>query len=377
MRHISQVIAIAICVIGLTSIATAQDNTALPTDWTTETPIAWLNAQATPDLAPQAPAVNEPPAEGSDAYAIALDALVSVILGVVNTTGGAVVVGLGIWKFAPIVLAIAEFLTKLTPRTDDDAAVARLRTELERAGIIPITPTVTPTATSGKHDLYDQYPAGSEGKMLNDNNALVQAIAGFVALLTPTQKQAAIALAEIVTLALSDAPPPSPAAGFTHTLDGLNATFTDTSTGGHSRVWSFGDGLTSTAQHPTHVYTTAGTYCVTLTIANEEGEMSAATLLLTVLGGGIVGETTSITSGLQAWWKFRQLTGAAAVVNDGTTGSADDLTPDDTGVTAQNSGPNGRLATAASSGTTFWEGDTTSSLLQSTDYTVALLFYKD
>ena len=213
--------------------------------------------------------------------------------------------------------------------------------------------------------------------MLNDNNALVQAIAGFVALLTPTQKQAAIALAEIVTLALSDAPPPVPVASFTHTLDGLNATFTDTSTGGHSRVWSFGDGLTSTAQHPTHVYTTAGTYCVTLTIANEEGEMSAATLLLTVLGGGVVGETTSITSGLQAWWKFRQLTGAAAVVNDGTTGSADDLTPDDTGVTAQNSGPNGRLATAASSGTTFWEGDTTSSLLQSTDYTVALLFYKD
>ena len=93
MRHISQVIAIAICVIGLTSIATAQDNTALPTDWTTETPIAWLNAQATPDLAPQAPAVNEPPAEGGDAYAIALEALVSVILGVVNTTGGAVYVG--------------------------------------------------------------------------------------------------------------------------------------------------------------------------------------------------------------------------------------------------------------------------------------------
>lgn len=163
MRHISQVIAIAICVIGLTSIATAQDNTALPTDWTTETPIAWLNAQATPDLAPQAPAVNEPAAEGGDAYAIALDALVSVILGVVNTTGGAVVVGLGIWKFAPIVLAIAEFLTKLTPRTDDDMAVARLRTELERAGIIPITPTVTPTATSVSTTYTTNILPGSEG----------------------------------------------------------------------------------------------------------------------------------------------------------------------------------------------------------------------
>ena len=122
-----------------------------------------LNAQATPDLAPQAPAVNEPPAEGGDAYAIALEALVSVILGVVNTTGGAVVVGLGIWKFAPIVLAIAEFLTKLTPRTDDDMAVARLRTELERAGIIPITPTVTPTATSVSTTYTTNILPGSEG----------------------------------------------------------------------------------------------------------------------------------------------------------------------------------------------------------------------
>ena len=162
MKYISQVIAIAICVIGLTSIATAQDATALPTQWTTETPIAWQNAQATPSVAPQAPAANESPAEGGDAYAIALDALVSVILGVVNTTGGAVVIGLGIWKFAPIVIAIAEFLAKLTPRRDDDAAVARLRTVLEDAGLLERAVTVKPPLDAGASYTTNILP-GSEG----------------------------------------------------------------------------------------------------------------------------------------------------------------------------------------------------------------------
>lgn len=154
MTRISQFITIAICVILLTVNTGAQDATALPTQWTTETPIAWQNAQATPIAgidAPQAPQTDVP-ADGEDAYAIALNALVSVILGIVNTTGGAVVIGLGIWKFAPIVLAIAEFLAKLTPRTDDDAAVARLRAELERAGLL--TPTVTVKPIQEDHATY-------------------------------------------------------------------------------------------------------------------------------------------------------------------------------------------------------------------------------
>lgn len=152
MRRITQLIAILACVILLTVSAEAQDATALPTNWTTETPIAWLNAQVTPpasEIAVEDAPISTPQADGEgDAYAIALDALVSVILGIVNTAGGAVVVGLGIWKFAPIVLAIAEFLTKLTPRTDDDAAVARLRSELERAGVIQPTVTVKPTEST-------------------------------------------------------------------------------------------------------------------------------------------------------------------------------------------------------------------------------------
>ncbi|MHC1708496.1 MAG: PKD domain-containing protein [Bacteroidales bacterium] len=43
--------------------------------------------------------------------------------------------------------------------------------------------------------------------------------------------------------------------------------FTDQSTGGaNSWLWDFGDGGTSTAQNPTHIYTTSGLFSVTLTI---------------------------------------------------------------------------------------------------------------
>jgi PKD repeat protein len=52
----------------------------------------------------------------------------------------------------------------------------------------------------------------------------------------------------------------------------LTVAFTDISTGDiESWLWDFGDGNTSTAQHPTHTYTTAGAYTVRLTVAGNSG----------------------------------------------------------------------------------------------------------
>lgn len=52
--------------------------------------------------------------------------------------------------------------------------------------------------------------------------------------------------------------------------------FTDTSTGENiqSWYWDFGDGYTSTEQNPTHMYATAGTYNVSLTVSNPRGDTS-------------------------------------------------------------------------------------------------------
>jgi len=56
----------------------------------------------------------------------------------------------------------------------------------------------------------------------------------------------------------------------------LTVTFTDRSTGSiTSRSWNFGDGSSSLLQNPSHVYTTPGTYTVSLTVAGPGGSNTA------------------------------------------------------------------------------------------------------
>ena len=75
----------------------------------------------------------------------------------------------------------------------------------------------------------------------------------------------------------SPTPPPAPpVANFngspTNGITPLTVNFTDNSTGSPaSWAWTFGDGGTSTAQNPSHVYTVAGTYSVTLQVTNASG----------------------------------------------------------------------------------------------------------
>jgi PKD repeat protein len=56
----------------------------------------------------------------------------------------------------------------------------------------------------------------------------------------------------------------------------LKVQFTDNSTAGSGNTntswfWDFGDGNISTEQHPLHVYTTAGSFTITLKITNDKG----------------------------------------------------------------------------------------------------------
>ena len=61
---------------------------------------------------------------------------------------------------------------------------------------------------------------------------------------------------------------------FSYTVDTTTNTvnFTNLSQGGYTYVnWNFGDGNTSTASNPVHIYQTAGTYITCLTIYNNSG----------------------------------------------------------------------------------------------------------
>lgn len=95
---------------------------------------------------------------------------------------------------------------------------------------------------------------------------------------------------------------PMPGAEFsadpTSGLAPLAVQFTDASTGSPSSwSWDFGDGSTSTAQLPHHVYDTPGTYTVSLTVTNASGTDTRTRNGLVVAGragaGIVAGESTS------------------------------------------------------------------------------------
>jgi PKD repeat protein len=67
----------------------------------------------------------------------------------------------------------------------------------------------------------------------------------------------------------------------------LTVTFNDLSAGGPTAwLWNFGDGGTSTAQHPTHIYRRGGVYAVCLTVTNALGtDTRTAPDYITVVGG--------------------------------------------------------------------------------------------
>ena len=76
--------------------------------------------------------------------------------------------------------------------------------------------------------------------------------------------------------------------------------FTDMSTGSPtSWLWSFGDGMASTARHPIHVYSTAGSKAVTLTVTNSGGSNVATQTVIvgTELAASFTFSPTSAVAG--------------------------------------------------------------------------------
>jgi PKD repeat protein len=73
-----------------------------------------------------------------------------------------------------------------------------------------------------------------------------------------------------------------PTAVFSQVLSSLTVNFTNNSANADSFLWEFGDGNTSTEKNPSHTYTTAGTYTVTLrSISNCNETIKTTTITLT------------------------------------------------------------------------------------------------
>lgn len=94
--------------------------------------------------------------------------------------------------------------------------------------------------------------------------------------------------------------PPIPAFSFAPQMPLTNQVvqFTDASTDADGFIaswqWDFGDGITSTLQHPAHSYATAGAYSVTLQVTDNDGGIEQASQGVTVYQQ--LGEVSFITS---------------------------------------------------------------------------------
>jgi photosystem II stability/assembly factor-like uncharacterized protein len=99
-------------------------------------------------------------------------------------------------------------------------------------------------------------------------------------------------------------PPPvnqAPIASFAFATTGLSVALTDASTDNDGTIaswqWTFGDGATATEQHPTHLFASADTYHVALTVTDDDGASGGTLRLITVQPGpgGTFGDFTEVT----------------------------------------------------------------------------------
>jgi PKD repeat protein len=87
-----------------------------------------------------------------------------------------------------------------------------------------------------------------------------------------------------------------PNTNFNFTANGLTVTFTNSTTGGTSYNWSFGDGASSNETNPVHTYAAGGSYTVTLTSTNPCGS-TTATQTVVIVTPPTAGFTATPTSG--------------------------------------------------------------------------------
>jgi PKD repeat protein len=91
----------------------------------------------------------------------------------------------------------------------------------------------------------------------------------------------------------------APVAQFTSSCTDLSCDFTDLSSDADGTVdsyaWTFGDGGSASTKNPSHAYTSANTYDVTLTVTDNDGDEKSVTKQVTVTAPSVGGPTADFT----------------------------------------------------------------------------------
>ncbi len=146
------------------------------------------------------------------------------------------------------------------------------------SGNYPLTVTFTDASTNAPTSW--AWTFGDGGTSTAQNPSHTYTAAGtYTVTLTATNAYGSDSETKTGYITVTAPPTNPPVAAFSGTPTSgnipLTVVFTDASTNAPtSWAWDFGDGGTSTAQNPSHIYTVAGTYTVTLTATNAYGSDS-------------------------------------------------------------------------------------------------------
>lgn len=137
------------------------------------------------------------------------------------------------------------------------------------SGCAPLTVQFTNSSTGPGSLTYNwSFPGGNPSTSSSQNPQVVYAAAGAysVTLITSSQFGSdTLVRSNYVSVATT------PIAGFTSVVNGLQVSFTNTSTNATTYLWDFGDGSTSNQANPVHTYSSGGTFTVILTATNSCG----------------------------------------------------------------------------------------------------------
>lgn len=191
----------------------------------------------------------------------------------------------------------------VTPTTKPSAAFTATPT----SGTAPLVVSFTDSSTDGTSPITEWDWNFGDGNISTEENPTYEyANPGtFTVSLTVTSADGSDTETKTGLITVNSGEATAPTADFTATPTSgaapLTVQFTDGSADGSSPVdawtWDFGDGETSTEENPSHVYDTAGTYNVTLTVTSNDGsDEEFRSNLITVASGSGMAPTAAFSA---------------------------------------------------------------------------------